>query len=103
MATPAGLPKWEPVGPSNIGGRCTSLACDPAHPDTVYIGSAGGGVWRSDDAGGTWTSQWYSQDVLNVGSLAIDPQSPATVYCGTGEANGSVDSYPGVGLYRSQN
>jgi photosystem II stability/assembly factor-like uncharacterized protein len=92
---------WTPVGPSNIGGRCTALAVHPTNADIVYIGAAGGGVWRSDDAGQTWTSQWHDQPVLNIGALAIDPKSPDTVYCGTGEANGSADSYPGVGLFRT--
>src|SRR5262249_34687342 len=66
-----------------------------------WAGAAGGGVWHSKDAGQTWTSQWHSEDSLNVGSLAIDPNVPATVYCGTGEANLSADSYAGVGLYRT--
>ena len=90
---------WIPIGPTNIGGRCTALAVHPTNPATVFIGSAGGGVWRSDDAGETWTSQWRDQPVLNVGSLAIDSKSPDTVYCGTGEANGSADSYGGVGIF----
>ena len=101
---PAALPavNWAAAGPTNIGGRCTALAVHPTNPDTLYIGAAGGGVWRSDDAGLTWTSQWHDQPVLNVGSLAIDPRSPDTVYCGTGEANLSADSYPGVGIFRTQ-
>jgi photosystem II stability/assembly factor-like uncharacterized protein len=94
---------WQMVGPSNIGGRTTSIAVHPTQTDTLYIGAAGGGVWRSDDAGVTWSSQWQNQPVLNVGSLAIDPNAPDTVYCGTGEANGSADSYPGVGIYKTQN
>ncbi len=93
--------QWEFVGPSNIGGRCTSLVVHPHNPDIVYIGAAGGGVWRSDDAGQTWTPQWHSEPILNIGSLAIEPKAPDTVYCGTGEANGSADSYAGVGLYRT--
>ncbi len=93
---------WEPAGPTNIGGRCTALAVHPANPDTVYIGAAGGGVWRSDDAGQTWISQWHDEPVLNIGALAIDPKNPDTLYCGTGEANGSADSYAGVGLFRTQ-
>ena len=95
--------EWEFMGPSNIGGRCTSLAVHPHDSDIIYIGAAGGGVWRSNDAGKTWTPQWHSEPILNIGSLVIDPKSPDTVYCGTGEANGSSDSYPGVGLYRTQN
>jgi len=99
---PPAAPDWVSAGPANIGGRCTSLAVDPSNPDIVYIGAAGGGVWRSEDAGVSWTPLWHSQQVLNIGSLAIDPKAPATIYCGTGEANGSADSYAGVGLYRSQ-
>jgi len=94
---------WVPAGPSNIGGRCTALAIHPANPDIVYIGSAGGGVWRSDDAGRTWAAQWHDQPILNVGSLAIDPKSPDTLYCGTGEANLSADSYAGVGIFCTRN
>jgi photosystem II stability/assembly factor-like uncharacterized protein len=101
---PAAAPtvNWAQVGPSNIGGRTTALAVHPANPDIVYIGAAGGGVWRSNDAGQTWTAQWHDQPILNIGALAIDPKSPDTVYCGTGEANGSADSYAGVGLFRTR-
>src|SRR5437588_11350303 len=88
---PGAGPNWQLVGPTNIGGRCTAIAVHPTHPDIVYIGSAGGGVWRSDDAGVTWVSQWQSQPILNIGSLAINPRSPDAVYCGTGQANGAVD------------
>jgi photosystem II stability/assembly factor-like uncharacterized protein len=67
----------------------------------IWAGAAGGGVWTSRDAGRTWTSLWSSQAVLNVGSLAIDTTNPDTIYCGTGEANLSLDSYPGVGIYQT--
>lgn len=102
LATPTNVPaEWEAVGPTNIGGRLTSLACDPSHPERIWAGSAGGGVWQSKDAGQTWASCWNDQDILNIGSLAVDPKNPDTIYCGTGEANLSLDSYPGVGLYKS--
>src|SRR5262245_15064961 len=51
----------------------------------------------------TWRARWSKQDVLNVGALALDPTNPNHLYCGTGEANLSADSYPGVGLYHSTN
>jgi photosystem II stability/assembly factor-like uncharacterized protein len=95
--------KWQLAGPTNIGGRCTSLVCNPANPDQVWIGTAGGGVWSSKDAGNTWKSKWRSKTPLEIGSLAIDPSRPSTLYCGTGEANLSADSYPGDGIYRSTN
>ena len=94
---------WQLIGPTNIGGRVTSLVCDPAKPDRVWAGSAGGGVWYSEDAGNSWVAQWHSEDVLNVGSLAIDPKNSDVLYCGTGEANLSADSYAGVGIYRTTN
>lgn len=93
---------WEFVGPNNVGGRMTCAVCDPVNPETVWAGAAGGGVWRSDDGGRHWRALWHQQETLNVGALAIDPSDPATIYCGTGEANLSSDSYPGVGLYRSR-
>lgn len=102
LATPTNIAaEWEAVGPTNIGGRITSLACHPTHPERIWAGAAGGGVWQSKDAGQTWASCWNDQDILNIGSLAVDPKNPDTIYCGTGEANLSLDSYPGVGLYKS--
>jgi photosystem II stability/assembly factor-like uncharacterized protein len=98
----AGASAWESIGPSNIGGRTTSLACDPANPDRLLAGTAGGGVWKSLNAGATWSPTMHKQE-HNVGALAIDPRNAKTVYCGTGEANLSADSYAGVGLYKSSN
>ena len=91
------------MGPTNIGGRCTALVADPASPDRLLIGAAGGGVWSSPDAGRSWKASWRKGAPLEIGSLAIDPSKPATVYCGTGEANLSADSYAGDGIYRSRN
>ncbi|HEX5875437.1 MAG TPA: hypothetical protein VFY60_12380 [Pyrinomonadaceae bacterium] len=92
---------WENVGPSNIGGRTTSIVCHPTMSERIWIGAAGGGVWYSEDAGQNWHSLWRSQDILNIGSLAIDVNNPDTLFCGTGEANLSADSYAGVGLYKT--
>jgi photosystem II stability/assembly factor-like uncharacterized protein len=92
---------WKSIGPTNIGGRMTSIVCDPRNPDRIWAGAAGGGVWQSDNAGQNWKSLWHDQDSLNVGSLAIDQQKPDVLYCGTGEANLSADSNPGVGIYKT--
>ena len=101
LAPLAGLAQWEGAGPTNIGGRLTSLVCHPQNADRVWAGSAGGGVWLSEDAGRTWQPQWHDQEVLNVGALAMDLKDPNLLYCGTGEANLSADSYGGVGIYRT--
>jgi photosystem II stability/assembly factor-like uncharacterized protein len=103
LESPVAPVQWENAGPTNIGGRMTSVVCHPTDPDHIWAGSAGGGVWESSDAGQSWRTFWNSQDILNIGSVAIDLQNPAVLYCGTGEANLSADSYPGVGLYQSTN
>src|SRR6266404_5975075 len=92
---------WKCIGPTNIGGRMTSVVCHPDNPDCIWAGAAAGGVWQSNDAGLTWRSVWSKQDSLNIGSLAIDPVNAAVIYCGTGEANLSADSYAGVGIYKT--
>lgn len=105
-----GLPKpakgalqWVLVGPTNVGGRLTCLVVHPQEPDVIWVGAACGGVWKSENAGVTWDRAWDDHEAtLNIGSLAVDPQNPKVLYCGTGEANLSPDSYPGVGLYRSR-
>ena len=96
-----GAKKWALAGPTNIGGRCTALVCRPDAPDTLLLGSAGGGVWRSSDAGQTWRRAWPASAPLQIGALALDPANADIAYCGTGEANMSADSYPGDGIYRS--
>lgn len=102
LAPLPGTAQWQCIGPTNIGGRLTSIVAHPSHPDRIWVGAAGGGVWFSPDAGQSWQAQWHDEDVLNVGSLAIDPTNPDILYCGTGEANLSADSYAGVGIYQSR-
>jgi photosystem II stability/assembly factor-like uncharacterized protein len=98
-----GTSQWELAGPTNVGGRMTCLVCHPDKPDTIWAGSAAGGVWKSEKAGNGWKMVWKDQEAtLNIGALALDPKDPDHLYCGTGEANLLPDSYPGVGLYHSQ-
>jgi photosystem II stability/assembly factor-like uncharacterized protein len=91
---------WQSVGPYNIGGRVTALAV-VGNGTTAYLGSANGGVWKTANGGADWTSITDGYPFYSVGSLALDPSNPGTIYCGTGEANGSVDSYDGNGLWKS--
>jgi photosystem II stability/assembly factor-like uncharacterized protein len=93
--------EWRPVGPANVGGRMTCLIAHPTDPRRLWAGAAGGGPWRSSDAGRSWRPLWHTEQSLNIGALAYDPNDPDIIYCGTGEANLSADSHPGVGLFRS--
>lgn len=96
--------KWEELGPSNIGGRLTSLIVDAADERRLIAGAAAGGVWRSVDAGATWELFWNDPRTLNIGSLAShkDAAGGGFLLCGTGEANLSTDNYPGVGVFRHE-
>jgi len=98
-AAAGGALVWQQAGPYNIGGRVTALAV--ASGGTIYLGAANGGVWKSVNAGVNWTCLTDQQPFYSIGALAVDPSNPLTVYCGTGEANGSVDSYDGNGLWRT--
>lgn len=98
-----GADQWAPLGPANIGGRMTCAVCHPTDPERLWAGAAGGGVWHSTDAGKTWQTVWHDEPSLNIGAIALDPENPDVIYCGTGEANLSADSHPGVGLFRSLN
>lgn len=102
LSTTAGTATWQQLGPYNIGGRVTALAVSPSG-FTVYLGSANGGVFKSTDAGVNWTPIFDGQagTAFSIGALAFDPSNLNKVYVGTGEANASVDSYDGYGLYRT--
>lgn len=98
--TPTSVPRI----PSDVSGRVTAIAFDEIN-EVVYIGGAQGGLWSSDDNGATWTPLTDQLASTAIGAIAIDPPAsvgnPATIYIGTGEANGSCDSYAGVGIYKS--
>lgn len=93
---------WEDRGPSNIGGRVVDVVVDPTLADTIYIAAASGGLWKSSDAGMTYTSIWPADWPQGMGALAITPDG--TLYAGTGEANpgGGSIVFGGSGIYRSR-
>jgi len=70
-----------------VSGRVTAIALDPVAKRTVYVGTALGGVWRSDDAGGSWRPISDGAASPAIGALAADPRRPGRLYAGTGEAN----------------
>jgi photosystem II stability/assembly factor-like uncharacterized protein len=111
-ATAASTAPWTAIGPQpgsssnplssgGDSGRATSAAVDPSNANTVYLGTAGGGVWKTVDAGAHWTPLTDTQASLAVGAIAIDPSNASIVYVGTGESNYSIDSYYGAGLLKS--
>jgi hypothetical protein len=82
----------------NAGGRVVSIAPHPTDANTVYIGTASGGVWKSTNGGTTWTPKTDELPSLNTGVVALDPSDPQVVLVGTGEyQTGSL----GDGVFRS--
>jgi hypothetical protein len=104
---------WTPIGPAPIDdptganepatGRITAIAADPGNANIIYIGSAGGGVWKTQNGGATWLPMTDDQASLVIGSLALAPSDPRVIYAGTGEANNSGDSFYGRGILKSTN
>jgi sugar lactone lactonase YvrE len=82
-ATASGV--WESLGPGNIGGRTRALLIDPADPETLYAGTASGGVWKTTNGGASWRPLADRLSNLTVNALAMDPQNPQILYAGTGE------------------
>ena len=103
---------WTPMGPtpttggffSPVTGRVTTIAVDPSDStgDTVLIGGAMGGIWRSTDAGATWTPVGDQNASLAMGSIAFAPSNHSTVYAATGESESvAFDIYYGAGVLKS--
>jgi hypothetical protein len=119
---------WQPLGPSsiasatynNLTGRITAIAPDPNDPtgNTVYLGTTGGGVWKSTNAAGPLSSATFAPltdtlpvfspnagtsilPSLTIGAVAVQPAANPVVLAGTGDPNDAIDSYYGEGLLRS--
>jgi photosystem II stability/assembly factor-like uncharacterized protein len=99
---------WAPMGPSpiNQGGRrdnglVSAIAINPNNPNVIYIGTAGGGAWRSADGGTTWKPIFDRQLSLSIGEpggMAIDPSNTDTIYIGT---SGRISQQAPAGLFKS--
>lgn len=92
---------WKALGPGNIGGRTRSLLVHPTNHDTIWAGSVGGGIWRTDDGGVGWQPVDDFMANLAVTSLVMDPNDPDLIYAGTGEGFGNLDALRGGGIFRT--
>jgi hypothetical protein len=125
-ASPSVSTVWTPLGPAPlasdatgdgaqdynwVSGRATSVLIDPADTtgNTVLLGGAYGGLWKSTNAGSlnsspasvTWQALIDDQPTLAVGAIALQPGNSNVILVGTGETNSSGDSYYGLGILRS--
>jgi len=92
---------WRAVGPAASGGRIAAVAGSASDPNLYYVGTAGGGVWKTTNGGQTWQAVFEDQHVSAIGAVAIDPNNNDVVYAGTGETNPRNDVSYGDGLYKT--
>jgi photosystem II stability/assembly factor-like uncharacterized protein len=96
----AGL-KFRNVGPELQGGRIVAIAFPAAKPDSLLVAYASGGLFRSDNRGGSWTPLFDGQSAMTIGAIALGDPDGKVIWVGTGEANSSRTSYAGTGIFRS--
>ncbi len=93
--------QWRDVGPMR-GGRSFAVAGHPSQPDTFYMGSVGGGVWKTENAGRTWYPiSDQGIPIGSIGAIAVAPSNPNVVYVGTGESDIRTQHSYGIGMFKS--
>ena len=93
---------WRSIGPAFMSGRIADIALDPGDPNRWYVAVGSGGVWKTENAGTTWTPLFDDENVYSIGCVALDPQNPSVVWVGTGENVGGRHVGFGDGIYRSR-
>ncbi|MHB8838779.1 MAG: WD40/YVTN/BNR-like repeat-containing protein, partial [Gemmatimonadaceae bacterium] len=101
-ATIAGF-RWRNIGPANHQGRIVDVAGIPWPSRTYYVSSAGGGMWKTTNAGTTFRPIFENEHVSSGGMIAIAPSDTNTVYYGTGEPNSRNSMSPGAGMWKTSN
>ena len=91
---------WRSVGPARAG-RVDAVAGVPGKPNEFYLGSVGGGLWKTRNAGRTWKPVFDSQPVSSIGAIAVAPSNGDIVYVGSGESTLRDSVSYGNGVYKS--
>ena len=90
------------IGPAFISGRVTALAVNPFNRAQYYVGVASGGLWKTENAGLTWSPVFQNEGSFSIGDVKLDPKDPAIVWVGTGENNSQRSVDYGDGVYKSE-
>ena len=100
-AVVSGLP-LRSIGPALMGGRIADVAVHPRDRHTWYVAAGSGGVWKTTNAGVTFTPIFDAQPSYSIGAVAIDPAHPEIVWVGTGENVSGRHVGWGDGVYKSR-
>ena len=90
------------VGPAVISGRVVAFAVNPNHHAEYYVAAASGGVWKTTNAGTTFTPVFDHEGSYSIGTVVLDPKDPSVVWVGTGENNSQRSVSYGDGVYKSE-
>ncbi len=93
--------KSRSIGPAGMSGRVTAIDALYTNPDLIYLGTASGGVWKTENSGSSWQPVFDEQPLLNIGSVAIQQSNPSVVWVGTGEGNPRNSISLGGGIYKT--
>ena len=100
-STSGALGTWQSIGPGNVGGRTRALLIDPVDPNTMYSAGVAGGVWKTTNAGSSWTPLNDFLANIAVTVLVMDPTNHNTIYAGTGEGYFNADGVRGAGIFKT--
>jgi BNR/Asp-box repeat len=89
------------LGPGLMSGRIADLAVHPSAEGTWYVAAGSGGIWKTSNAGITWTPIFDKQPSYSIGEITLDPSNPDVVWVGTGENVSGRHVGWGDGVYRS--
>lgn len=101
LATVASALEWRQIGPTIMGGRVSDLAVVESDPSVFYVGTATAGVWKTENAGITFSPVFDEQVTASIGDVTVAPSNPNVVWVGTGEPQNRQSSPWGNGVYRS--
>jgi photosystem II stability/assembly factor-like uncharacterized protein len=90
------------IGPAVCSGRVVAFAVDPHDPSRYFVAAGSGGVWKTINAGTTWTPVFDNEGSYSIGDIVLDPRDPNIVWVGTGENNSQRSVGYGDGVYRSE-
>jgi photosystem II stability/assembly factor-like uncharacterized protein len=90
------------IGPAVAGGRIADIAVHPTNRSVWYVAVGSGGLWKTSNAGTTWTPVFDDQPSYSIGTVALDPTNPDIVWVGTGENVSGRHVGWGTGVYRSR-
>ena len=89
------------IGPGAMSGRVTTIDVERNRPEVMYVGTASGGLWRSETAGVEWEPLFDDQPTQSIGAVALAPSNPDVIWVGTGEGNPRNSHSSGRGVFRS--